>query len=434
MNPKKKLVTSGITDVDQLLGGGIIIGDNVIWYDDAGLLAPVFSLNLIKASRAAKKHLIYINFDYSPKHLLEKLGPLAKNNHLTLLDCFTHGKGESSDLFLNFYDQPKKNLPCRIICIDRPQDADQVAGAFYNLHQSMSGDVRFIFESLTGMQELWGTEDTILKFYASACPRLYELNTIAYWIVEKGAHSERLKAHFNKITQVAVDLSVKRGKTYLTVLKAEKRDLEIVNQPTVYWHQDLQVKLASDNIHTGQIDLGRRLRTLRKRRGVSQKDLARQVGVTPSNISQVENNQVYPSLPALIKIAEVFSVNVGYFLQDEGRGRPDILFPESKAVVMPISGHPRSSFLVRRFFPDTVEARLNPYFIEIPAGETLTGHFLAHKGEEMGYLLSGEIHLTVDEKEKTLSAGDVIYLTTETPSRWQNSGSTPATMLWVTAK
>ncbi len=63
------------------------------------------------------------------------------------------------------------------------------------------------------MQELWGDESHILKFYSHSCPRLYELNTIAYWIIEKGALSERLKVHINKITQVAIDLSIKRGKT-----------------------------------------------------------------------------------------------------------------------------------------------------------------------------------------------------------------------------
>ncbi|MBW2365039.1 MAG: XRE family transcriptional regulator, partial [Deltaproteobacteria bacterium] len=65
--------------------------------------------------------------------------------------------------------------------------------------------------------------------------RLYELNTVAYWVVEKEAHSQQLKAHLNKITQVAIDLSLRRGKTFLTVLKAEKRDLSILNKQTNYW-------------------------------------------------------------------------------------------------------------------------------------------------------------------------------------------------------
>ncbi len=50
MDAKKKMVISGGRCADLMLGGGIIIGDNVIWYDDAGSLASVFALNLIRAS------------------------------------------------------------------------------------------------------------------------------------------------------------------------------------------------------------------------------------------------------------------------------------------------------------------------------------------------------------------------------------------------
>ena len=53
-----------------------------------------------------------------------------------------------------------------------------------------------------------------------------------------------------------------------------------------------------------EIDLGLRLKEFRLRRGLSQTELAKLVGVTPSTISQVESNLIYPSLPALMKMAE----------------------------------------------------------------------------------------------------------------------------------
>ena len=53
MISEKNKITSGVEELDRLLGGGIIIGDNVIWYDDAGSLAPVFSLNLYSSLKAS---------------------------------------------------------------------------------------------------------------------------------------------------------------------------------------------------------------------------------------------------------------------------------------------------------------------------------------------------------------------------------------------
>ncbi|MCJ7774103.1 MAG: hypothetical protein MUP22_13340 [Desulfobacterales bacterium] len=170
MTAEKGKVTSGVDELDHLLGGGIIVGDNVIWYDDVGSLASVFSLNLIRASKNHKKSIIYVSFDRSPKNLLENLGEEADNPYLTILDCFTHGKGEGSDIFLHFHENKSFDPPCQIVKVDEPKNADHVMGAFYGLHKTMKGDVRFIFESLTGMQGLWGGEENILKFYSHSCP------------------------------------------------------------------------------------------------------------------------------------------------------------------------------------------------------------------------------------------------------------------------
>ncbi|MGQ9688224.1 MAG: hypothetical protein ACUVXF_05475 [Desulfobaccales bacterium] len=130
-------VASGVKYLGVLLGG-LFISDNVLWYDDTGSLAAVFCLNFIQVSQALNKPFIYVSFDRSPKNLL-----------------------------------------------DKPRDPDRFLEALYGLHGNLQGDGRFIFESLTGMQELWGSEDWVFGFYTHSCPWLYELNTVAYLIIEK---------------------------------------------------------------------------------------------------------------------------------------------------------------------------------------------------------------------------------------------------------
>ncbi|MGE5841637.1 MAG: RAD55 family ATPase, partial [Deltaproteobacteria bacterium] len=247
-------VSSGVGDLDRLLGG-LFIGDNVVWHDAAGSLATAFCLNFIRTSQAQSKPIIYVTFDRSPKNLLDKLGRFADYPGLTLLDCFTHGKGAGSPVFLKFYEARKKR-PCRIMKVDKPEDPHQVTEALYGIHGTMKGDVRFVFESLTGMGELWGGEEPILQFYAHSCARLYELNTIVYWILEKRAHTARLRAQINQIAQVAVDVSVRRGTCSLTILKAENRELETQNRPYPYWSKGLDVTFESDRPKRSGIDLG----------------------------------------------------------------------------------------------------------------------------------------------------------------------------------
>ena len=198
MVSKKLKVNSGVSQLDQLLDG-LYIGDNVVWHDEAGSLAGVFCLNFIQASQERNKPIIYVSFDRSPKNLLDKLGSLAYYQHLIILDCFTFGKGAGSIVFLKFYEKKETDLPCRVVRVDEPRKADRVMDALYDIHETLEGDVRFVFESLTGMQELWGGEQHLINFYSHSCPRLYELNTIAYWVIEKKAHSPTIRAQINQI-------------------------------------------------------------------------------------------------------------------------------------------------------------------------------------------------------------------------------------------
>jgi transcriptional regulator with XRE-family HTH domain len=303
--------------------------------------------------------------------------------------------------------------------------------SLYGIHAQFEGDVRFVFESLTGMQELWGGEDQVLNFYSHSCPRLYELNTIAYWILEKRAHTPRLRASINQIAQVAIDLSVKRGTTSLTILKAEKRSRETLNQPFHYWSKDLNITFETDGRVKGGVELGKRLKELRSKRGLSQTELANRVGVTPSTISQVESNLIYPSLPALLKMAEVLLVDVSSFFHEQSDVRGNVVFSGSEAVEVKFDGLSEGSVNARLLTPVDIEPRAEPYRIEIPPESALSSHFFAHKGEELGYLLSGELEVKVRDRVYRVRTGDIIYLSSDIPSEWKNPGLETAALLWI---
>jgi transcriptional regulator with XRE-family HTH domain len=260
------------------------------------------------------------------------------------------------------------------------------------------------------------------------------LNTVAYWIIEKQAHTQRLRARINQIAQVAIDLSVKRGKTSLTILKAEKRALDTINKPFLYWSKEREVTFDAEARAAGRIDLGGRLKAVRTRQGLSQTDLAKLVGVTPSTISQVESNMIYPSLPALFKMAEVLSVDISAFFKDAAAVTRPSVFKADDAVAVKFQNLPKGSLSGKRLTGAYFEAKADPYLIEIPARATLPFHFFAHKGEEFGYVLVGELQIKIGSRLKKLKAGDVVYLTTDMPDQWKNTGTDTARLIWVKIK
>jgi transcriptional regulator with XRE-family HTH domain/KaiC/GvpD/RAD55 family RecA-like ATPase len=430
-DPSELRIDSGVDQLDRILGG-LLIGDNVLWYDDTGSLAWVYCVNLIRASQLQGKPVIFVSFDRSPRSLLEKLGPLAEYPALTVLDCFTWGKGEGSDVFLRFYYEARPDWPCRIIRIDDPKQISQVMDVIYGLISDSKEDMRLVFESITGMEELWGSEEQFLNFYAHSCPRLYELNTVAYWIVAKEAHSPKLRARINQIAQVAIELSIKRGTTFLNLLKADRRGTDNLHKPFKYWTKESSITFEDENRTSGRLDIGRKLKEVRTRRGLSQGELAKLVGVTPSTISQVEGNLIYPSLPALVKMAEVLSVDVSLFFQTEPLAQKMVFSPaDSLSVKLP--DIPGSVVATYTLTPVGFDSKVFLYLLEIKPRQKLSRHFFGNKGEEVGYLLSGRLRMTVSNTVHKLKAGDAVHISVESPTRWENPGPGVARLLWVSS-
>ncbi len=183
----------------------------------------------------------------------------------------------------------------------------------------------------------------------------------------------------------------------------------------------------------GFLDLGLRLKEYRTSRGLSQSELAKLVGVTPSTISQVESNLIYPSLPALLKMTEVLDIEISDFFQEKSGFEDRVVYHSAEAAEVrlpPISvGDPKASLL----FPKQAGERAELYLIEIPPGQS-SSHFFNEKGEEIGYVLSGNVLSRLQRKTYSMSEGDVIHLKNEIPLKWENPEPTPARLLWFKLK
>lgn len=80
--------------------------------------------------------------------------------------------------------------------------------------------------------------------------------------------------------------------------------------------------------------LGRRLKQLRKEKGLTQKDLASQVagGLDYTYIGKIERGEQFPSLKILSAIGEVLNVPLGYFFREEEVGAADIFSIELRTL------------------------------------------------------------------------------------------------------
>jgi quercetin dioxygenase-like cupin family protein len=130
-------------------------------------------------------------------------------------------------------------------------------------------------------------------------------------------------------------------------------------------------------------------------------------------------------------MAEILSIDIASFFQGTEVVSQEVVFRASEEVDEQSLDSRKGSINARRLTPVDFEASAEPYVVEIPPQKKPFSHFLVHKGDEIGYLLSGKLQMKLGNSIHNVNPGDLVYLTSEIPSQWKNLGSKPAKFLWM---
>jgi two-component system NtrC family response regulator len=223
--------TTGIAEVDRAIGG-VISGDNLVWEIDSGVAGDHFISSFVSACEQGGIPVVYVSFNRSPQTIASKYARLMSPGRFSLIDCFSSGKGNSDEMFLKFFDDPARNAVHAPVHIADPADPARLEQALIDAGTRDGRSANYVFDSLTGMLDLWGDENRVVRLFGHLCPRLYDLSTLAYWLIETEAHSDAFLAKVRHITQVVMEVSLSNGQRALTVHKASGRSAAIgVPQP-----------------------------------------------------------------------------------------------------------------------------------------------------------------------------------------------------------
>ncbi|AMY69868.1 helix-turn-helix domain-containing protein [Frigidibacter mobilis] len=181
------------------------------------------------------------------------------------------------------------------------------------------------------------------------------------------------------------------------------------------------------------LNLGERVRELRKAKGWTLEQAAVQAGLARSTLSKIENGQMSPTYEALKKLAEGLAISV-----------PQLFTPPSKAQVtgrMAVTrvGEGQAQATVtyeHELLAGALRAKqMLPYRARIRA-RTLEefGGWVRHDGEEFLYVLTGVIRLYSEFYEPVdLRRGDSAYYDATMGHNVISISEEDATILWVTS-
>jgi transcriptional regulator with XRE-family HTH domain len=175
--------------------------------------------------------------------------------------------------------------------------------------------------------------------------------------------------------------------------------------------------------------IGPKLRGLRKQAGLSLQQLAGRSDVSAAAIHKIEQSGMVPTITTLLKLAGALGRPVAYFVDEEEAAADPTVFikdGDQRAILTSHTGIDLAgiSGAYGRFFLAGARATVIP-------GASSGERPMEHPGEELVYLLEGELEFVVNDQTYSLHPGDSLHFRTVQPHFWRNPGATDAVALWM---
>jgi len=174
---------------------------------------------------------------------------------------------------------------------------------------------------------------------------------------------------------------------------------------------------------------GEKIKRVRESQSITLKQLAEEMNVSVSLLSQIENNKVSPSIDTLLALADILDIDPEYLFRDfrkkrkvrivrrDERNRLDLGSVQYQLLTPTV---PAEEGLAVETLELTIE----------PGGEKGSEEY-GHPGREMGVILSGAGELLYGTETYSLKEGDSLTFSSAVPHRLINNGSTPLKALWI---
>lgn len=181
------------------------------------------------------------------------------------------------------------------------------------------------------------------------------------------------------------------------------------------------------------LNLGQRVRDLRKAKGWTLDQAAQHAGLARSTLSKIENGQMSPTYEAVKKLAEGLKVSVPQLFTPAGKPQVSGRMAVTKSGTG--QGHVTATYEHELLAGGLTRKMMLPYRATIRARklDEFDG-WVRHDGEEFLYVLTGVIRLYTEFYEPVeLRRGDSAYYDAAMGHNVISMAEEDATILWVTS-
>ena len=175
------------------------------------------------------------------------------------------------------------------------------------------------------------------------------------------------------------------------------------------------------------LSLGKKIQEIRSAKGFSVRKTANLAEITPSMLSQIENDLVNPSINTLRCIATALDTPIYMFFREEDHESP-VVHPEDR---LSLGFKSAPDVRYELLTPDT-KGSIEFCMMIIPAGMSSYRDARSHEGEEVAYLISGDsVVLEMNSAEFSLTANDSVRIPPYAAHVWHNRGTIDARVIFA---
>ncbi|MBS3811471.1 MAG: helix-turn-helix domain-containing protein [Halanaerobiales bacterium] len=172
--------------------------------------------------------------------------------------------------------------------------------------------------------------------------------------------------------------------------------------------------------------VGNKIRKYRKSRNLTIAQLADKSNLSVGMISQIERDMIGLSVASLWKIAKALEVSVGDFFEENIDKDKYVVRKDNRKQLQLAN----SSAIYELLTPD-LSWNIEFLKITLMSGEYSDDKKISHKGEEVGYIIQGELLVKWGNREFLLKEGDSIRLDSTVPHRYINTGPKKSISIWA---
>lgn len=174
------------------------------------------------------------------------------------------------------------------------------------------------------------------------------------------------------------------------------------------------------------INVGEKVKEFRLARAMSLRELADRTKLSPSMISQIENNTANPSINALKSIAFELNIPLYKFFQNEDVPDNLVVRKDEYKVIGKVDAEVQYKLLTQ-----DVSGTLEVCLMDIPAGKSSSDGEYGHAGEEVAFIIYGETDVYLNNTKYHLQEGDAIKIPPMTAHRWVNTSDSEVRVIFA---